>query len=166
MSIQNVVGNGISGAYHFGAGTLQEIGSRIETLLSGATARLESLWDGGFVGIDTANYTILTDAIDAHVKSLEDIINNFNTEAYIDGALKGQARDEAVLYVRAIKQLLEAYATTYRQFNIALTGAAHGESINDGSVIAQMMTGDQENAQAINTDAQAIQNEAQSIRID
>lgn len=166
MSIQNVVGNGISGAYHFGAGTLQEIGSRIETLLSGATARLESLWDGGFVGIDTANYTILTDAIDAHVKSLEDIINNFNTEAYIDGALKGQSRDEAVLYVRAIKQLLEAYATTYRQFNIALTGAAHGESINDGSVIAQMMTGDQENAQAINTDAQAIQNEAQSIRID
>ncbi len=166
MSIQNVVGNGISGAYHFGAGTLQEIGSRIETLLSGATARLESLWDGGFVGIDTANYTILTDAIDAHVKSLEDIINNFNTEAYIDGALKGQARDEAVLYVRAIKQLLEAYATTYRQFNIALTGAAHGESINDGSVIAQMMTGDQENAQAINNDAQAIQNEAQSIRID
>lgn len=166
MSIQNVVGNGISGAYHFGAGTLQEIGSRIETLLSGATARLESLWDGGFVGIDTANYTILTDAIDAHVKSLEDIINNFNTEAYIDGALKGQSRDEAVLYVRAIKQLLEAYATTYRQFNIALTGAAHGESINDGSVIAQMMTGDQENAQAINNDAQAIQNEAQSIRID
>lgn len=166
MSTQNVVGNGISGAYHFGAGTLQEIGSRIETLLSGATARLESLWDGGFVGIDTANYTILTDAIDAHVKSLEDIINNFNTEAYIDGALKGQSRDEAVLYVRAIKQLLEAYATTYRQFNIALTGAAHGESINDGSVIAQMMTGDQENAQAINNDAQAIQNEAQSIRID
>lgn len=166
MSIQNLVGNGISGVFHHDVGNLQQIGSRIEALLSGATARLESLWDGGFVGIDTANYTILTDAIDAHVKALEDVINNFNTEAYIDGALKGQARDEAVVYVKAIKSLLEAYATTYRQFNIALTGAAHGESINDGSVIAQMMTGDQENAQAINNDAQAIQNEAQSIRID
>ena len=79
MSIQNLIGNGISGAYHMGAGTLQEVGSRIESLLSGATARIESLWDGGFVGIDTVNYTILTEAIDAHVKSLEDIINNFNT---------------------------------------------------------------------------------------
>ena len=166
MSIQNLIGNGISGAYHMGAGTLQEVGSRIESLLSGATARIESLWDGGFVGIDTVNYTILTEAIDAHVKSLEDIINNFNTDAYIDGALRGQARDEAVLYVKAIKQLLEAYATTYRQFNIALTGAAHGESIEDSSIIAQMLAGDQSNAQAINYDAQAIQTEADSIRID
>lgn len=166
MSIQNIVGNEISNIYHGATGTLQEIGSRIESLLSGATARFESLWDGGFVGIDTANYTILTDAIDAHVKSLEDIVNNFNTDAYIDGALKGQARDEAVVYVKAIKDLLSAYATTYREFNRLLTGHAHGQEINDGSIMAQMMVGDQSNAQAINTDAQAIQNEAQSIRID
>ncbi len=166
MSIQNVVGNEISNAYHSAAGTIQEIGSKVETLLSGATAQLSSLWDGGFVGIDTANYTILTEAIDAHVKSLEDIVENFNTEAYIDGALKGQAREEAVVYVKAIKNLLGAYATSYREFNKLLTGHAHGQEIADGSIMGQMMTGDQQNAQAIRTDAESIQTEAQSIRID
>ena len=166
MSIQNIVGNEISSLYHSAAGGVEALGIRIETMLSGATATLNSLWDGGFVGIDTANYTILTEAIDAHVKSLENIINNFNTDAYIDSALKGQAREEAVVYVKAIKDLLSAYATSYREFNKLLTGHAHGQEVNDGSIMAQMMAGDQQNAQAINQDAQAIQTEARSIRID
>jgi hypothetical protein len=169
MSIQSIAGNLGSSVFHSVTGTAQEIGSRIENLLGGAVASVSTLWDGGFVGFDMNNYQILTTAIENHVKQLEEVIDQFNTDAYIDGALKGQARDEAVEYVKAIKTLLQAYATTYRQFNIQLTGAANGVYGGSGSgesIMDQYNTGDQQNAQAIRTESEQIQTEAQSIRID
>lgn len=167
MSIQSIAGNIGSSIYRGVGGTFSEIGNRIENLLGGAVAQLSSLWDGGFVGFDMNNYQILTSAIEAHVQAMEVIISSFNTEAYIGGALKGEAMEAAIEYVRAIKQLLDAYATTYRDFNLQLTGSAKGEFSGDGdNIMAQYASGDSQNAQAINTEAQNIINEASNIRID
>lgn len=155
MSIQNIVGNVgsmLSNAKDIG---VQYISANLQNLIGGATAKLETLWNGGFVGIDTDNALTLKDEIEKYIARLNDIIEGFNTETYIGGALKGQAAEAASEYVSAIKTLISAYITTYRNFNDILL-----------NTVESMKSGDTENANAIRTDAQAIITQANNIRVD
>lgn len=155
MSIKNIAGNVVSNISHTLEGGIQGISSRMQNLLGGAVAEVSALWDGGFVGI-TQNPAALVDALTNYINELDDIVEGFNTEAYIDGALKGQAKDAAVEYVRAIKELLSAYTSTYKNFT----------SILNDMALTSFDQGDKENAQAINSDAEDIRTEAANIRID
>lgn len=155
MSIQSIIGNGLSSVGHGVGEGLNQVSTYLENLLSGATAQLSSLWDGGFVGMNTANASVLSDAIEQYIAKLNEIVDGFNTAANIDVALKGEAASAATEYVTAIKSLLQAYTSTYRNFNKLLTATV--ESMNEG---------DTQNASAIRTDAQDIQSQANSIRVD
>ena len=84
-----------------------------------------------------------------------DVVDKFNTNANIDIALKGKARDAAVEYVDAIKTLLNAYVSTYRNFNERVKEAVEAMSV-----------GDLENANVIRSDAQDILTQANNIRVD
>lgn len=155
MSIKNIAGNVVSNLSHTLEGGIQGISSRMQNLLGGAVAEVSALWDGGFVGI-TQNPEALVNALSTYIKELDEIVEGFNTEAYIDGALKGEAKEAAVEYVRAIKELLSAYTSTYKNFTQILQEMA----------LTSFAQGDKDNAQAITSDAQDIRTEAANIRID
>lgn len=155
MSIQNIagtVGSLLSNGKDIG---LQYISTGLQNILGGASAKLETLWSGGFVGIDTENALTLRDEIEKYISRLNDIIEGFNTDTYVGGALKGQAADAATEYVNAIKSLISAYITSYRNFNGLLE-----------RTVEEMQKGDTENATAIRTDAQSIITQANNIRVD
>lgn len=155
MSIQNLAGNVVSNVRHTLEGGIQGVSARLQNLLGGAVAQVSSLWDGGFVGINN-NPEALKTALTTYINELNDIVNGFNTDAYIDGALKGEAKEAAVEYVKAIKDLLAAYTSTYKSFIDLLENQA----------LTTMTQGDTDNAASIRSDAQDIITEANSIRID
>ena len=155
MSIQNLTGNVVSNIRHTLEGGIQGISARLQNLLGGAVAQVSALWDGGFVGINN-NPEALKTALTTYIAELNDIVNGFNTDAYIDGALKGEAKDAAVEYVKAIKDLLSAYTTTYNHFI----------EILEDQALTTMAQGDTDNAQSIRSDAQDIIQDANNIRID
>lgn len=155
ISNQQFLGNLASKAFHGKAGNIIEVSSKLEAIIGGATAKYSTLWDGGFVGIDTANYTVLIDAINNYIASLNSIIESFNTEANITGALKGEAQAAAIEYVAAIKKLLEAYVSSYKNFNYLLEDS-----------VESMKSGDTGNATAIRTEAQEVLTQANTIHVD
>lgn len=155
MAIKNLIGNAQSAIGHAVGGALSELSSKLQGALSGATARLTSLWDGGFVGLDASNMTTLTTDIESYVGALMEISDNFAKTNDISGALKGEAAAATQEYVSAVASLIDAYCTSYRNFNKMAAAATEA-----------MQSGDTDNAAAIRDDAQSIMQDASSIRVD
>lgn len=155
MSIKSIIGNGLSGLGHLASGALTSISQRIEGLVGGATARLSALWDGGFVGLNDEGIVTLTQDIESYIGSLMDIADNFAANNDISGALKGETATAAQDYITAISKLLDAYCTTYRNFNQMAYAARQS-----------MHTDDKGNAASIRDEAAQIENDAKSIQVD
>lgn len=138
MSISNLVYNAVSDVKHGVEGGLQGLTSQIDNLIGQATATFSSLWDGGFVGI-SGDTSELIQEIDNHIKSLHGIVESFNTNAYINDALQGQTADAATQYVNAIKDLINAYCSTYEKFKTLLQeqgveGMSHADESNQAEI--------------------------------
>lgn len=155
MAIQDLLYNNVSSIKHGVEGGLSSLSTRLSNLLGGATAQLSSLWDGGFVGI-SADPSELTEAINTYITNLNGILENFDTAANIEVALKGEVATAATQYVAAIKNLISAYCQTYKSFNSILeqtaqAGFDEGDK-GDAASIDQV-------TEQINSDAQAILND-------
>lgn len=155
MSIENILSNAgaaISNGFKNSAATL---GAMFQNAIGTAQATFSTLWDGGFVGIDVNNYTVIRDEIDTLMTKVEQVLTQFNANAEFETGVKGEAADAAAEYVKAVNELLIAYVTTYRNF-IKLADDA----------VAQMKAGDQQNAASIRTAADEIRSRAAEIRVD
>jgi ElaB/YqjD/DUF883 family membrane-anchored ribosome-binding protein len=155
MSIENILSNAgaaISNGFKNSAATL---GAMFQNAIGTAQATFSTLWDGGFVGIDVNNYTVIRDEIDTLMTKVEQVLTQFNANAEFETGVKGEAADAASEYVKAVNELLIAYVTTYRNF-IKLADDA----------VAQMKAGDQQNAASIRTAADEIRSRAAEIRVD
>jgi hypothetical protein len=155
MSIENILstaGAAVSSVFN---NTVNSIGNLFESAIGSAVTSFSVLWDGGFVGIDVNNYTVIRDEIDTLMTKVEQVLTQFNANAEFETGVKGEAADAASEYVKAVNELLIAYVTTYRNF-IKLADDA----------VAQMKAGDQQNAASIRTAADEIRSRAAEIRVD
>jgi len=155
MSIQSMIGNAVSNVGHAATGALTELGTRLENAIGSASASISSLYDGGFVGLDSSNITTLTDSVEQYVQRLMAISDNFAKTNDISGALKGSSAQAAQEYVSAIAALLDAYCTTYRNFNTMANNA-----------VSSFSEGDTSNASSIRDEAQNIITAAEGIKVD
>lgn len=155
MSIKNIFGNWKSYVSHSSSQNLNDISKSFTNILSGSTAKLSSLWDGGFVGIDVNNYEDLTRRIDLFVEDMEEISTRFAQYSDISGALKGQAAEAAKEYIKELTLVINAYISFYKNFNVLITETAD-----------KMLLNDKENSNAIVEEASNVINDANNIRID
>lgn len=128
---------------------------RVSDVLDGANARLGSLWDGGFVGIDVNNYTMLTDDIERFVEDMEDITSSFVKRNSIEGALKGKTAVAVSSYIEGVNQALAAYLSFFRSFNTLIHKS-----------VESMIEADRENSNVIVNEAEDVKSAALNIRVD
>jgi len=155
MGIRSGLGNMISGIKTAATNTISEIGAGITSIFDAAVTKIGSIYSGGFIGIDANNWGTIKEAIEKLITDAETELNKFNELAERDDALKGQAAGALGEYLKKSKELLLAYATTYRNF---ITDAE--------TALTAMNEGDTANAQSIQEAASAIEQKANEIRVD
>lgn len=155
MSIKNIFGNWKSSVSHSSSQSINDVSKSFTSMLSGSTAKLSSLWDGGFVGIDVNNYEDLTRRIDLFIEDMEDISTRFAQYSDISGALKGQAAEAAKEYIKELTLVINAYISFYRNFNALIVETAD-----------TMLLSDKDNSNAISEEASNVIDDANNIRID
>ncbi len=155
MAIKSAIGNLSLGAQDRLSDILNGAKSKFDGIIGSASASLGSLWSGGFVGMSESGMEQLKQAIETYCTEIETIINDFNSEGDIDGALKGEINTAARDFIRAIKELLQAYVSTMRK---GKTDA--DEAWNNWKQASQNISGD------VTADAEQIRSDASSIRID
>lgn len=153
--IQDVLGNVGSIGAHIVEGGVSKVGNVFEAALGNVRASFSTLWSGGFVGINVNNYEVIRTAIQDMINKIEGVLSSFNANAEFETGLKGEAAEAGSEYVKAVNELLLAYATTYKNF-IKLADEA----------VEQMRQGDTQNAAAIRSDAENLRAEAAKIRVD
>lgn len=155
MSVQSVLGN-----------LKHEFDDRVNDALTGGKAFFDNLvgttsasmgnmWSGGFVGMSESGMEQLKQAIETYCKEIEAIIDEFNEEGDIDNALKGEVNTAARDFIRAVKQLLQAYVSTMRQGKDEAN-----EAWNNWKQASQDIS------QNVTSDAEQIRSNAKQIRID
>lgn len=153
--IEDIISNTASTVSNYSRAAIDTATNAIKTTVGTAAATISSLYDGGFVGINASNITTITDAVNNMITKIEAEMDNFNVNTEFSVGVKGEAEAAASEYVKAVKELVAAYVSTYKTF-IKLA--------NDS--VEQMQTGDTANAQSIRTGAEAILKEANNIRVD
>lgn len=155
MSIQNIVTNIADALEVRDRNAVTVLRNTMQAAIGEARSNWASLWDGGFVGIDANNIGVLTDEVNRIITRIDEIANNFNAEQQFDGALAGDAKLATQEYVEAVKELLKAFVSTYRNFIKLAEESA-----------AAMTQGDTENAAAIRAARDEVQQRASEIRVD
>lgn len=155
MAINDILSNIGSSLSHSAQSDLGNLKAMWDNMVGGATATFQTLWSGGFVGIDVNNYETIRNAIIEMVDKIEGVLSQFNANAEMETGLKGEAAEAASDYVKAVNELLLAYATTYKNF-IKLADNA----------VEQMKQGDTQNAAEIRNEADVLRKEASSIRVE
>lgn len=155
MSIESLAGLASSSIDANGKVLLGQISRNIQNIIGMGSASLSSLWEGEFVGIDRTNWTLIKEAIEKLMSSVLAVMDGFNENTIITSGLRGEAAEAAKEYVQAVKSLLIAYVSTYKNF-ITLADQA----------VQSMDSGDKQNAEAIRKDVDAIRNQAAEIRVD
>lgn len=155
MAINDILSTYASSQFHNVQSDLGNLKAMWDNMVGGATATFQSLWDGGFVGIDANNYEVIKTAITQMIEKIENTLSQFNANAEMESGLKGEASEAAAYYVQCVNRLLSDYATTYRNLVILADNA-----------VEQMKQGDTENAAAIRTDAENLVREGSQIRVE
>lgn len=155
MSIRNIATNVGSLINHGADSLITNAGSAITALVGSTQKALQSAWTGGFVGVNVDNYEEIKTVIQKFIDDIEGALSQFNTSVDWTTGLKGEAAAAANEYVKAVNELLLAYATTYKEFL----------KVADDAMMA-WAEGDRDNAAAIRDAAQELKAKAAEIRID
>jgi hypothetical protein len=154
MGIRSGLSDAVAGVKTAWNNTVDQIGARINGLFDTAAAQLGSIWSGGFIGIDESNWGEIKTAIEGLIEKANGEVDKFNELANRDDALKGEAATALGEYLKACKNLLYAYVTTYRNF---ITDAE--------TAMNAMKTGDSENAKSISEAAANVEAMANEIKV-
>ena len=155
MGIKSTLGNLGSSVSAFANNTLEQVSAKLTGLFNNAVAQIGSIWDGGFIGIDTNNWDTISKAIDDMISVAEEEIEDFNDLANRDDVLKGKQSEALGEYLQDAKSLLEAWVSTLRNFKKDAETAMN-----------QLVEGDDTNAQTIHEAAANLEQQANAIRVD
>ena len=156
MSIQSAIGNITSAMDNNIDATIAGARSRLEAIVGGIQTALSNFWDGGFAGIDEAGLEgSLKPAIIAYCDKIDGIIQGFNENPKLEVAYKGAIQSAASDFIKAVKQILEAYVSTMRV------------NISDATVAFQNYSqGASQIASNVSSDAGDIRVQADQINLD
>lgn len=162
MTIKNNVENAVSGLRNMFTNGIANIGQTIKSKFDTAVAKIGSIYDGGFIGVDEHNWDNIKTSVNALIEAAQTELAAFAQDGevgkLVDGAIKGGANGEGganealKAYLESAKALLNAYVQTYQNFI-----AAGNEAYN------AMFAGDRQNAQNIQAASTDLQQQAQSL---
>ena len=112
-------------------------------------------WNKDFAGISESGMKDLVTALGKYCDNIEKKIADFASEQKGIDAYQGKIRTSASDYIESIKAVLEAYVSTMRVFIKEAQDAYKRYAEAAGTL-----------AQNVSSDAQAIKQEAQKIRLD
>ena len=152
MGIQGIIGDVSS-----------NIGNRITSFLenawnavSGITANIGTfvadVWDGGFVGVK--DFEALKAAVSEYSAKTQAVIDEYNVNADLDNALKGEAAQALHEFVVSTKSLLDAYVKLVEKWNAELD-----------EYMTNYQEGDQNLSANVSQDAQDVASAAENIDI-
>lgn len=155
MSIQSFVNNAWNSAGDFLSGLGNTISSKLENIVGSVSTKLSSIWSGGFTGISAEGVEEIKRALKTYCDGIEAEIATFNELAATETAYKGEIQVAAQEFIKATKEILQAYVSNMKV------------SIADADTAFQnYQAADKSVAQNVQADAQAVRQEAQSIRLD
>lgn len=155
MGLRNTAGNISRLAGESVRGAVSTVAQNVQDIIGSVAAAETNIWDGGFVGISTANADKLKQAINKYIEDSQDIIDGFNEEANLEMAYKGQIQVGAQEFLRSVKELLQAYVTQMRKNLHEFEEVVEVYSQNDTDL-----------GQQVNQQADEIRQNASKVRID
>lgn len=155
MSIQSTIGNFTKNAGENARSILSKASNAINGLIGTATTGVNSIWSGGFAGIDEKNIDSLKQAIKSYCDNIDSIINGFNEQANLEIAYKGRVQQEAQEFLKSMKELLIAYVSLMKQSFADLDEALLNYQNASGELAGQ-----------ISSNAQDIRQQAQAVKLD
>lgn len=112
----------------------QQENSKWDQFWTGVSAQSNyGLYDGGFVGLTKDSGSKMESEINTNIiNPCNDLIEGFGaTQEKVEEGLKGEAAVAATNYIAAVKQLLEAYVSTYRSFIQLMNSTLESMEAND-----------------------------------
>lgn len=155
MSVKSAVGNlvhdvddNLSSALRTAKTTMQNIVGNVKTSLS-------NVWSGGFAGMDKNGIDELKTQIGNYCNDIQSIINEFDVDGNIEVALKGDLQVAAQDFIKATKDILNAYVSKIKEEMDVIKEAYS----NYEKAAAQIKTD-------VMSDADQVRSAAKAIRID
>lgn len=155
MSVKSAVSNlvhdvddNLSSALRTAKTTMQNIVGNVKTSLS-------NVWSGGFAGMDKNGIYELRTQIGNYCNDIQSIINEFDVDGNIEVALKGDLQLAAQDFIKATKEILNAYVSTIKE-ELDVVDEAYD---NYSKSAAQIKTD-------VTADADQIRSDAKKIQID
>lgn len=156
MSIRSMVGNATRTVQNNIGSVLNEASSFLENATGTITTQAAHLWDGGFAGMSESGIQELVNILEKYCADMETIINGFNADADLSGAIKGSQIEPAIRkYVESVKKLLQAYVSRIRV-----------EKDEANEAWTNFRDRQQEISQDVEQVSSDIQQEAEKIRLD
>lgn len=147
-SITHNLGNDINSAISTGR-------TLMENIVGSTSTQLSNIWGGGFTGMNHDEIGNLRDHLWFYASEVEELINSFNEEGDISISLKGDAQIAAIEFIKAVKQMLQAYVSTLKQ-EISEIDEAYQNFLTANSSVAS----------DVQSAADEIRQNAQQIRLD
>lgn len=145
QGLGSMAGDAASGAVNFATQKWDEAKSKLSQLGAMFTSGAKSVFGGGFSGIkDPAE---LQQAITKYSQEVQQAVNDFQANAELDVAIKGEAQAALHEFIEEVKKLLDAYAASVQSWNAELT-AYYSKYQADDSTAGQSLEGAHSQIQA------------------
>lgn len=155
MSIRSFLGNTVNVVGDTAGSVINSARITLENIVGSVTTGFSNLWEGGFTGMSQTGVEDLKAALQKYCDDIEAIINGFDETGDISAALKGEAQQAAIDFIKAIKTMLEAWVSQIK-VNISELDEAY-----------RLFTEDNKNiAQDVQQAASDIRQNAEQIRLD
>lgn len=155
MSVKSAVSNlvhdvddNLSSALRTAKTTMQNIVGNVKTSLS-------NVWSGGFAGMDKNGIYELRTQIGNYCNDIQSIINEFDVDGDIEVALKGDLQVAAQDFIKATKDILNAYVSKIKEEMDVIEEAYRNYSQAASQIKADVMS-----------DADQVRSAAKAIKID
>ena len=154
MSIGSVINNTIHSVKDTISNVLRKSQSNIESIVGTTSTGINSIFNGGFVGMSEEGMEDVYIAIKQYIDELEAIIDSVNYYEKLDAAYKGKVQEEVIEYIESVKGLLRAYIS---QLNQEIAEAK--EAFNNYLEATQSISSD------VQMDADELRGESQNIKL-
>lgn len=155
MSVKSTVNNLVHDVEDTLSTAITTAKSSIQNIVGTAKSSLSNVWSGGFTGMSKTGLEELKTQITNYCNDIQSIINEFDVDGNIEVALKGDLQLAAQDFIKATKEILNAYVSTIKE-ELDVVDEAYD---NYSKSAAQIKTD-------VTADADQIRSDAKKIQID
>lgn len=115
MSVKSTINNLVHDVDDNLSSAITTAKSSIQNIVGTVKTSLSNVWSGGFTGMDEKGLAELKTQIKNYCNDIQSIINEFDVDGNIEVALKGLIQEGAQDFIKAIKDILNAYVSTIKE---------------------------------------------------